>query len=861
MRVPLSWLKEYVDWEEPLAELVERLTVAGLEVASIEYIGKRPAGELPKLGRQAKRGLDYPQDGHRWDGTYVGELLEVKPHLNADTLVIAVVDYGRGPVESVTGAPNVRIGDKGRKVAVAGAGATLIDPHAEGERLIEVEPATIRGVRSEVVLCSERELGISDDHSGILILDEDAAIGTPLVELLGDVVLEFDLTPNLARCFSVIGVAREVVALTRQKFKTPEVEWQPGKEPIAGQVEVEIEDPDLCLRYCAALIKGVSIKKSPFWMRRRLTLAGMRPINNIVDITNYVMIEWGQPLHAFDYRRLHGRDGGPPVVIIRRAKPGERIITLDEVERELSEDMLLITDPGGPIAIAGVIGGRESEVTESTKDVLLESANFSNTNNRRTVQTLKLMSEAAARFGRGIPAELTIPALKRAAELMRKLASGKLAEGIVDSYPVKQERGEIEFDPHEVERLLGMEVPEEEIEEILERLEFACARLVGKCKPKDKKIIVKVPSHRLDVSSPADLVEEVARVIGYDKIPLTLMADSLPPQRRDRPQELEGEIKDILVGCGLCEVITYSLTSLELAAKLRPKEHEVDSACARLMDKGYLRVANPLSREREYLRRSLLPEMLMTAAENLKHRERIAIFEVGRVYLPTETAKRPQEPRRLGIVISGPRFELSWHERPQKMDLFDLKGPVEELLRRLGIEDYQFTRSNTLEEDTGTSSPGLHSGRAAELLLGKEPVGIIGELHPQVRVNFDIPEQAVIVAELDLEALLAKAGEVRRYRPLSQFPAVGRDLAIVVDEKVPAAGVAEVIREAGGGLLRELALFDVYCGEPIPPGKRSLAYRLRLQAQDRTLTDEEADEIHARIERQLKEELSAELRK
>ena len=840
MRVPLSWLKEYVEIPLPVEELAERLTLAGLEVAKIEYIGRQPESSIKAPGPRHTWKEDEKREGSlalAWEGIYVGELLEVKPHPNADKLVIAVVDYGKGPVESVTGAPNVRVGDSGYKVVVAEAGATLIDPYAEEERLIKVKSAKLRGVRSDVVLCSERELGISEDHTGILILDEATEVGTPLAELLSDVVLEFDLTPNLARCFSIIGVAREVAALTGQKFKTPEVEWHPQGPPIAGQVEVEIEDPDLCARYCAALIKGVKIGRSPFWMRRRLTLAGMRPINNIVDITNYVMWEWGQPLHAFDYRKLHGRDHGPPVIIVRRAKPGERIITLDEVERELTEEMLLIADPAGPIAVAGVMGGLESEVTEATGDVLLESANFSNTNNRRTAQALKLASEASARFGRGIPAELTVPALLRAAELMRELAGGEIAEGIVDAYPGQQKRIELEFDPHEVERLLGMEIPAEEIEEVLERLEF-------ECKPKDKKIQVKVPWHRLDISCPADLVEEVARVVGYDQIPTTLMADALPPQRRDRGLELEDEVKDILVGCGLCEVITYSLTSLELVARLDPAGQEVDP-------QGYLRVANPLSREREYLRKEILPELLRTAAENLKHRERVALFEIGRVYLPTEGARRPEEPRRLGIVISGPQSELSWHEPPELMDFFDLKGIVEELLRRLGIEDWRFTRS---------SVPYLHPGRAAELLLGEEPVGVLGELHPQVRANFEL-EGPAAVAELDLEALLERAGRVRRYRPLPQFPAVLRDLAIIVDEEVPAERVAQVIREAGGRLLRELVLFDVYRGKPVPEGKRSLAYRLRLQAPDRTLTDEEADEIRAQIEARLAAELGAELRK
>ena len=874
MRVPLSWLKEYVelpsDSEAEVAWLAERLTLAGLEVAIIEYIGREAEARSSSHSRsrsRSRRGLhsesewkgeetEHEHGALSWEGIYIGEVLEVRPHPNAEKLVVAVVDYGKGPVESVTGAPNVRVGESGYKVAVAEAGARLIDPYAEERKFIKVEPTTIRGVHSEVVLCSEKELGISDDHSGILILDqeEEAEVGRPLADLLSDVVLEFDLTPNLARCFSIIGVAREVAALTGQRFKTPEVEWHPQGPPISDQVEVEILDPDLCARYTAALIGGVIIGPSPFWMRRRLILAGMRPINNIVDITNYVMLEWGQPLHAFDYDKLYGPDGNGKRIIVRRARRGEKIVTLDGIERDLHEEMLLITDPGGPIAIAGVMGGLESEVTESTKNILLESASFSNTNNRRTAQALRLVSEASSRFGRGVPPELTIPALKRAAELMRELAGGEIASGIVDVYPVKQPEIEIDLDPQEVERLLGLALPVEEIEEVLGRLEF-------ECRPKDnKRIMVKVPWHRLDVSCPADLVEEVARIIGYDKIPTTLMADPLPPQHRDRTLELEDKIKDILVGCGLTEVITYSLTSLELVGRLDLSGKEVE-------DELYLRVANPLSREREYLRRSLLPGLLETVAENLKHRERVAIFELGRVYLPNpnpnpkgkgpEAGERshPQELRRLGLVISGPGSPLSWHEKPREMDFFDLKGIIEELLLRLGLKAFRFVRAE---------EPPFHSGRAARLLIEEEELGLLGELHPQVRENFEL-EGPTLAAELDLEAILeiaiALSGPVGRYRPLPQFPAVLRDLAIVVDEAIPAERVARVIREAGGELLQELVLFDLYQGPPIPQGKKSLAFRLRLQAEDRTLTDEEADGLCSQIERRLAEELEAELRK
>jgi phenylalanyl-tRNA synthetase beta chain len=826
MRVPLSWLREYVDIPQEIEELAERLTLAGLEVARIEYLG--PAAQA----REGKR-EQGSQATLTWEGIYIGEVLEVKPHPNADKLVVAVVDYGKGPVESVTGAPNIRVGDQGQKVAVAEAGARIIDAYAPEPKPVKVKAMAIRGVRSEVVLCSEKELGLSDDHSGILILDREAEVGRPLAELLSDVVLELDLTPNLARCFSIIGVAREVAALTGQRFKTPEVKWHPQGPPISGQVEVEIQDPDLCARYTAALVKGVKVGPSPFWMRRRLALAGMRLINNIVDITNYVMLEWGQPLHAFDYDKLHGEPAKR--IIVRRARPGEKITTLDGVERDLTTEMLLITDPEGPIAIAGVMGGLESEVTESTRAVLLESASFSNTNNRRTAQALKLMSEAAARFGRGVPPELAVPALKRAAELMRELADGEIASGIVDVYPVKQREVELDLEPREVERLLGLAVSPPEIMELLERLEFACS-------PREGTIRVRVPQHRLDVSCPADLVEEVARLIGYDKIPTTLMADPLPRQERNRSLELEEQVREALVGCGLTEVITYSLTSLEAEAKLDPNSSP----------EGYLHIANPLSRERSVLRRSLLPGLLETVAENLKHHERVAIFELGRVYIPGEKGERPREPRRLGLALAGPRSRLSWHEKPRAMDFFDLKGIVEELLLRLGLEG-RFER---------TSHPSFHPGRTAKLLIGGEEVGLLGELHPRVRESLELElAEPVLAAELDLEAILARAAPVGRYKPLPQFPAVLRDLAVVVDEAIPAEKVAQAIRAAGGGLLRELVLFDLYQGPPVPQGRKSLAFRLRLQAEDRTLTDEEADALRTRIEARLAEELGAELRK
>ncbi|MDH4209669.1 MAG: phenylalanine--tRNA ligase subunit beta, partial [Anaerolineae bacterium] len=464
MRVPLSWLKEYVDITLPVEELAERLTLAGLEVAAVEHV-------------------QVPEDRPAWDPEtiVVGEVVEVRPHPNADRLTLAVVNYGGDEPETVvTGAPNIKVGDTGLKAPFALRGARLYDGHVDGWKLSTLKPGKIRGIRSEAMICSEKELGLRDSHEEVLLLPYDAPVGVPLADYLDlfsipahDIVLDLDLTPNLARCLSIIGVAREVAALTGQHFRLEEPRMLAEGPSIEGQIEIEIADPDLCARYSATLIKGVKIGPSPYWMQRRLTLAGMRPISNIVDISNYVMLEWGQPLHAFDYHELRGRtDDGPPAIIVRRARPGEIMTTLDDVQRSLAPDMLLITDPGGPIAVAGVMGGFESEVTWETTDILLESANFDNISNRRTSQALKLPSEASQRFSRGIPASLTIPAVKWATELMRQLAGGVIAQGIADAYPVPQKTVTVETTPVEVERIMGVAVERDEIVRILESLEF-----------------------------------------------------------------------------------------------------------------------------------------------------------------------------------------------------------------------------------------------------------------------------------------------------------------------------------------------------------------------------------------------------
>jgi phenylalanyl-tRNA synthetase beta chain len=824
MRVPMSWLREYVDITIPVEELADRLTMAGLEMAAIEEVGAA------------------------WnrDKIFVGEIVEVRPHPNADRLTIAVVDYGASePLAVVTGAPNIRVGDKGQKVPFATAGATLIDGHSEELKYITLKPTKIRGVPSEGMVCSEKELGISEEHEGIMILDQNAPTGTPLQEYMGDVVLDLDLTPNLARCFSIVGVAREVAALTGETVRLGE--WPQLAEKVGLDstpwVELEIEDPHLCPRYTAVLVRGVSIGPSPSWMQRRLSLAGMRPINNIVDVSNYVMLEWGQPLHAFDYDLLRGRDGGSPpssvpVIIIRRARSGEIMATLDGVQRVLAPDMLLITDGGGPVAVAGVMGGLESEVTAATKDVLIEAANFNNFSIRRTSQALKLPSEASARFGRGVPPDLTMIAAERSAHLMADLAGGTIEPGYADAYPSRPETKVVELTTDEVERILGVALNTEQIANILDSLEF-------ECRVEKNTIYATVPYYRLDVEVAADLIEDVARVWGYDRLPTTLMADELPPQQRDHSLEGEERVRDILVGCGLTEAITYSLSNLEAFAKLDPTGPQPDP-------KEYVRIANPLTTEREFMRQTLISSLLEAVSDNLRFTDRVALFEIGRVYLPQPGQELPDEPRRLCMAMTGPRQQPHWLvDEPGRFDFYDLKGVVETLTQRLDLADTSFAP---------VDHPTFRGGATASLRLNGLEVGIFGEVAPIVRQSFDLPAQPVCLLELDLEALLSAVQPVRHLQPLPRFPSVSQDMSLIVEEDVSAQEVEDAIRKAGGRLLSEVELFDVYRGEPIPAGKKSLAYSLTYRHEERTLTDKEVSKVHSRIAGQLRKELGAELR-
>jgi len=857
MLVPLSWLRDYVDLMLPTDRLADRLTLAGLEVEAIQRTG------------------DW------WDPEriVVGQIVAVRRHPNADRLVLVDVCSGAPePEQVVTGAPNVfHYRDVPPeqlpvlKVAFARAGAVLVDAYSDQRPRPrkKLRPAQIRGVPSQGMVCSERELGLSDEHEGILLLPEDAPVGMPLRDYLGDEVLQLGLTPDMARCLSVIGVAREVAALTGAPLHLPPDDWEPAGDEVASDyVAVEIAAPELCNRYIGVVIRDVQIGASPAWMQDRLRKGGMRPINNIVDITNYVMLEYGQPLHAFDYdvlvRRAAAVGGSRPTVIVRTARPGEKMVTLDNVERELDETMLLITDMAGPIAIAGVMGGTETEVHQGTRNILLESATFEGINNRRTAQKLKLPSEASHRFSRGVPATLNAIAARRAAELMRRYASGRIVPGMVDNYPVPQAQRVVYTTESEVRRQLGIDVRLPDIIAALQRLDCtveasaalpAPAAQLGKAafglSVDDGESILRcvAPWHRLDLEMPADLTEEVARIIGYEQITTTLLADVLPPQRRNLVLETEEKIRDILVGCGLQESINYALTAPEQHEKLHPGQPGTDGP--------FITLDNPLSTRRRVLRRSLLVSALENLAYNSRFTARLATFEIGKVYLPEQgDGLYPAEDRRLSVLLTGPRRPASLYPDPagaEEFDFFDLKGIFEALLDRLGV------RAADIEWVARPNTPPF-GPRCAELKICGESEGFLGELHAQVRAAFDLPAARICLAEIRIEPLIKPSWSLEAMAPISNYPPVVEDLAFVVSEDVTARQVFDAIRKGGGPLLVTVELFDIYRGPSILPGHKSLTYRLVYQGLDRSPTEKEVAALRDRIIRQVADEVGGAVR-
>ena len=797
MNVTLNWLKAYIDFEFSPSELADRLTMLGVEVESVKHLGT----EL--------------------EGVIVGSVTSIRPHPNADKLVLCQVDTGETEeLQIVCGAPNAR---EGMLAPVATIGATL--PVG-----LTIKRAKLRGETSQGMLCSEKELGLSGDAAGLMELSTDIPLGTPLSEALGldDVVFELEITPNRPDCLSLIGVAREIRAETGNPLKLPTVDPQESDINIRDLTSVTIDAPDLCPRYAARVIQGVKVTESPAWLQQRLESVGIGVINNIVDVTNFVLMEYGQPLHAFDYHKLAENR-----IVVRRARDDEQITTLDEVARELTSDMLVIADAEKPVALAGIMGGYDSEITETTCDVLLESAYFNPLSIRATAKALGISTEASYRFERGADPGAVLAALDRAAQLIAELTGGTICDGIVDVYPGQQPLTEIQLRPERVNFVLGTTIETAEMVQILDRLGFD-VDITGKVYQ------VVVPTFRSDVTREIDLIEEIARVYGYDNIPTTLPKGDIPVPAPTPKTEARRRIKHFLLAAGMMEAVNYSFCDPNCFDKIRLNADDPL--------RNTLQLRNPLSPEMSVLRTTLTPGLLENAQHNRNHQiDTIALFEIGGVFVHDGEEK---EPERVTGVLAGQIGEGVYSDPYRHPDFFDIKGLVEGMLEVCGVVDW------TLQK---TDAPTFHPGRNAEVLLGNRRIGVFGEVHPEVLENYDLPYKAYLF-EFDLEGLADAATFAKRFEPISIYPKVARDLAIVVDKETLSDMPTELIYTTGGDSVDSVRLFDVYEGEQVPEGKKSLAYTITYHSATETLTDKAVNTLHDEVVKCLNRELGAELR-
>lgn len=813
MLVSLKWLRDYVDLPTNLdvESLAHRLTEASSEVEGIRRVGGDWDRELVR----------------------VGEVLAVEPHPDADRLRLATVNYGGAePQRVVCGAPNLAVG---QRIAFGREGAELFDGHTG--KSIRLKAAKIRGVESAGMVLSERELGLSDEHEGIIELPADAPVGMPLVDYLGDVVLDVHTWPNRVDTMSMIGIARELAAIVGVgTLREPDESYTADGPPVADGVAVEIEDAELCARYVATVVDGITVGPSPVWLQERLRAAGVRPINNVVDVTNYVMLELGQPLHAFDRDRVRAR------VTVRTARPGETLTTLDGQTRELAADTLLITDAdvGGesrPIALAGVMGGEDTEVTDATGSVLLEAARFDPTSIRRTATRLALRSEASSRFERGLSPELAIHAARRATRLLVELCGGTARSGVVDAYPAPFTPPDVALTRARLDTLLGMHVPTTEVHAILIALGFEI--VTSDEGQADGRFVVRPPWWRTDVTIADDVAEEVMRLAGYERLPATTIRGRIPAWEPAPLTALRDRLRDALVRAGMQEVVTYSLTTDEVLSRVIAPE---DLALIRP-----LRLRNTLSSDREIMRPTLRHALIETVERNIRAGvDEIVVFEAGRAVIPRRDADGPLPDEREMIVgaISGAEPDRWGHEHVRALDFFDAKGVLEAAVAELGV---------TLEY-TPDLEYGLMPGRVARLSVGGDAVGVLGDVHPGTLAAFDVA-QPVVLFELDLARLLPHVPVRVPTAPVPRFPAVEQDLAVVVDADTPAGALRRVIE--GSPLVVSALPFDVYRGDQLAAGKKSIAFAIRYQAPDRTLTTDDANREQAKLLRRLEREFGA----
>ncbi len=793
MKISGRWLRDYVDVTIPLDELAERLTITGTEIGSVTHL----TSEI--------------------NGVVVGRVLSKEQHPHADRLSVCQVDVNTETLTIICGAPNVATG---QRVPTALVGSVL--PGG-----FKIEARTIRGVSSQGMICSEKELNISQEASGIMVLSDDAPVGKPIQDVLPleDIILEADLTPNRPDCMSMVGIAREVAAICQTRLRRPAISLTEGSEAVSRWVSVDVQDSEACPRYTARVIRGVKIGPSPLWLSRRLMAADIRSINNVVDVTNYVMMERGQPLHAFDYDLLAGAE-----IQVRRAQRGESFVTLDEKEHQLSPEILLICDAEKPVALAGIMGGLHSEVTPSTVNVLLESAYFQPATIRRGSKELNISTESSQRFERGVDPNGVVAAIDRAAGLISQLAGGEVAKGVVDHYPTPIEPKTVHVRVKRTNQLLGTDLSKEQMAAFLEKLDMETGR--------QDPVKVRVPTFRPDITREIDLIEEIARLYGYDKIKARVHGGGTLRVAQIWEEEAVGKIKAALCALGFHEVVTNSLNDPKLLS-------------AAGFSGPFRKIMNPLSEDLSVLRPSLVPSLLQVVQRNLRRAVRdIRIFELGKVFGQPSGEDVSAERWSLCGLITGRRLPPGWDYQDQEVDFFDLKGLLESLLDKISIDNFKF-----LAYDGDVFQPRA----AATLMLGENPCGSLGRLSSEVTSAFDLGIE-IYLFQVDVSSLVNAMTNQRRYSGLPRYPAAERDMAIVVPETMPAGRVEEVIREAGGELVVKIGLFDVYRGEQISSGEKGLAYSLRYQSAQKTLTDDEVDGIQQRIVAALREKLGVRLR-
>ncbi len=797
MRVSINWLHEFVEFDQSPQELADILTMLGLEIESV-------------------KSMDEGISDIR-----VGEIQSIEPHPDADRLVVCKTDVGGGePLQIVCGAKNMRVGDK---VPTAVIGGSLPG--------FKIGKRKMRGIQSQGMMCSAKELGLGDDHDGLLILDKTAEIGADVIKLLGldDTILDIEITPNRGDWAGMIGIARELAAHLHVPLTLPDAALSESGDQVDAISSVTIEDPDLCPRYAGRVLRDVTVAKSPIWLCQRLVAAGQRPINNIVDITNYILMETGQPLHGFDFDKLNEQR-----IVVRRAKSGESIKTLDDEIRKLADDMLVIADAKSPVAIAGIMGGAESEVGEASKNVFLESAYFLPSIIRKTSRALNLISEASTRFQRGADPDMVTYAANRAAKLMAEIADGKVQKGMLDEYPNPAPTKSLSLRIDRTNAMLGTRIGGDEQRQILRDLGFK------ESDSNDASATFDIPARRHDVAHEADLIEEIARHHGFDQIPVTLPRVH-PREEVIAPEAaIERAIRAQLVGLGLTE-----LSSLTFSSDAAIQQANLQFDEARLV-----RLQNPLSERNAIMRPSLVPGMLEAVSRNERHGiDQLRLFEMGPAFTADETSDLAIETPHVVIALMGKRAEASWHGESEAIDFFDIKGLTEAILNQFGVAaDFRHT-------EIAPFAP----GHCAEIETEDNVIGYLGLVHPEMADAFAI-SNPVYLLDLNLTTILEQPRQANYFEPVPKFPPALLDMAFVVDIDTPADAIRKSAQKAGGKRLNRTEIFDVYTGDQVPPGKKSVALKLRFQVADRTLTDKETGKDCEKIKNTLAQEFGATLR-